>query len=191
MFDSLKALHADAVLNTVNNGIFNISLSNDDNIAFTSDYDVSQIAFLSEYVLTGNSAITRLMFDINNSNNPSDLIGVVYTDTITIRDFNALTCNVYTNTHESSLFVSVVLLDGAQAVYSRTLDTLRDELTDGEENDLLDATQCNALDNVFTANMLHAELITHIQSRSVTNTHDNEYGLLLHSMNNICDYYTL
>ena len=191
MFDSLKAFNADAVLNSVNNDVFNISLSNDDNIAFTSDYDVSQIAFLSEYVLTGNSAFTRLLSDINSSNEPASLIGVVYTDTHTITDINALVCSVYVKTHDNALYVSLVLTDNGQAVYSRTVDVLRDELTDGEENELLNVAQCNKFDSVFTLAMLRNELTANIEARSVTDTHDDSYGVLLHSMNNICDYYTL
>lgn len=106
-------------------------------------------------------------------------------------NINSLLCSVYVKTHESDLYVSLTLTDNAQAVYSRTLEVLRDELTDGEENALLDAAQCAKFDAVFTADMLRAELLAHIQSRSVTNQHDNDYGVLLHSMNNICDYYTL
>lgn len=191
MFDSLKALNLTCVLNRIENDRFNISVSNADNIAFTSDFDYAQIAFNAEYVLSGSGAFTRLMCDLNSSDNPHDLIGVVYTDTITISDYNALDCSVYVKTHESDLYVSVVLTDNGQAVYSRTLEVLRDELTDGEENALLDAAQCAKFDAVFTADMLRAELLAHMQSRSVTNTHDDSYGVLLHSMNNICDYYSL
>lgn len=189
MFDSLKALKADAVLNSINNGVFNISLSNDDNIAFSSDYDISQISFLSEYVLEGNSAFTRLLLDINNSNNPSELIGVIYSDTLFINNVDALMCSVYVKTVDSSFTVSLVLTQDAQTVYSRTLDLLRYDLTDGEENDLLDATQCARFDAVFTADMLRDELTAHIAARSATGVHSAVYGVLLHSMNNITDYY--
>lgn len=106
-------------------------------------------------------------------------------------NINALMCSVYVKTHESDLYVSVVLTDNAQAVYSRTLEVLRSELTDGEENALLDATQCARFDSVFNADMLRSELHLHIDHGDVTNTHDDNYGVLLHSMNNICDYYTL
>lgn len=191
MFDSLKALNLTCVLNSVENDRFNISVSNADNVAFTSDFDYAQIAFNAEYVTTGSDAFARLMYDLNNSDDPESLIGVVYTDTITISDYNALECSVYVKSHESALFVSVVLTDNGQAVYSRTVDVLRDELTDGEENDMLNNAQRYALDKVFTADMLRAELSTHTQSRSVTNTHDDSYGVLLHSMNNITDYYSL
>ena len=183
MCDSLKAFKLTCVLNRIDNGLFNISVSIADNIAFTSDFDSAQIIFNAEYVLTGNSAFTRLMRDLNSSEDLDALIGVVYTD--------ALTCSVYVKTHESDLYVSAVLTDYAQAVYSRTLNLLRDELADGEENALLDAAQRAKFDAVFTADMLRAELSTHIQSRSVTNQHDDSYGVLLHRMNNICDYYTL
>lgn len=33
------------------------------------------------------------------------------------------------------------------------------------------------------------KLLAHIQSRSVTNQHDDSYGVLLHSMDHISDYY--
>lgn len=191
MFDSLKALNMTCVLNRIDNGLFNISVSNADNVAFTSDFDYAQIAFNAEYVLSGNGAFTRLMCDLNSSDNPHDLIGVVYTDTVTISDYNALDCSVYVKSHESALFVSVVLTDNGQAVYSRTVDVLRDEMTDGEENDMLNNAQRYALDKVFTLAMLRNELAQHVTSRSVTNTHDDSYGVLLHSMNNICDYYSL
>lgn len=191
MFDSLKALNLTCVLNSIENDRFNISVGNADNIAFTSDFDYVQIAFNAEYVLSGNSAFTRLMCDLNSSDNPHDLIGVVYTDTVTISDYNALDCSVYVKSHESALFVSVVLTDNGQAVYSRTVDVLRDEMTDGEENDMLNNAQRYALDKVFTLAMLRNELAQHVTSRSVTNTHDDSYGVLLHSMNNICDYYSL
>lgn len=104
-------------------------------------------------------------------------------------NIDALMCSVYVKTHESDLYVSVALTDNAQAVYSRTLEVLRDELTDGEENALLDVAQCAKFDAVFTADMLRAELLAHIQSRSVTNQHDDSYGVLLHSMDHISDYY--
>lgn len=191
MFDSLKALNLTCVLNSIENDRFNISVGNADNIAFTSDFDYAQIAFNAEYVLSGNSAFTRLMCDLNSSDNPHDLIGVVYTDTVTISDYNALDCSVYVKSHESALFVSVVLTDNGQAVYSRTVDVLRDEMTDGEENDMLNNAQRYALDKVFMLAMLRNELAQHVTSRSVTNTHDDSYGVLLHSMNNICDYYSL
>lgn len=191
MFDSLKALNLTCVLNRIDNGLFNVSVSNADNIAFTSDFDSAQIAFNAEYVLSGSGAFTRLMCDLNSSDDPASLIGVAYTDTHTIKDINALVCSVYVKSHESALFVSVVLTDNGQAVYSRTVDVLRDELTDGEENALLDVAQRNALDAVFTLAMLRNELAQHVTSRSVTNTHDDSYGVLLHSMNNICDYYSL
>lgn len=104
-------------------------------------------------------------------------------------NINSLLCSVYVKTHESDLYVSLTLTDNAQAVYSRTLEVLRDELTDGEENALLDVAQCAKFDSVFTADMLRAELLAHIQSRSVTNQHDDSYGVLLHSMDRISDYY--
>ena len=191
MFDSLKALNLTCVLNRIDNGLFNISVSNADNVAFTSDFDYAQIAFNAEYVLSGSGAFTRLMCDLNSSDDPESLIGVEYTDVVTISDYNALECSVYVKTHESDLYVSVVLTDNGKAVYSRTLNALRDELTDGEENDALNNAQRYALDKVFTADMLRAELLAHMQSRSITNTHDDSYGVLLHSMNNICDYYSL
>ncbi len=191
MFDSLKALNLTCVLNRIDNGLFNVSVSNADNVAFTSDYDASQVAFNAEYVLSGSGAFARLMCDLNSSDDPASLIGVVYTDTHTIKDINALVCSVYVKSHESALFVSVVLTDNGQAVYSRTVDVLRDELTDGEENALLDVAQCNQFDSVFTLAMLRNELAQHVTSRSVTNTHDDSYGVLLHSMNNITDYYNV
>lgn len=191
MCDSLKALNLSCVLNRIDNGLFNISVSNGDNVAFTSDYDYAQIAFNAEYVLSGNDAFTRLMCDLNNCNEPESLIGVEYTDVVTISDYNALDCNIYVKTHESDLYVSVTLTDNGKAVYSRTLNALRDELTDGEENDALNNAQRYALDKVFTADMLRSELSTHTASRSVTNKHDDSYGVLLHSMNNITDYYSL
>ncbi len=191
MCDSLKALNLSCVLNRIDNGLFNISVSNADNVAFTSDFDYAQIAFNAEYVLSGSDAFTRLMCDLNSSDDPDALIGVVYTDIVTISNYDALMCSVYVKTHESDLYVSVALTDNGKAVYSRTLNLLRDELTDGEENDTLNNAQRYALDKVFTADMLRAELSTHTQSRSVTNTHDDSYGVLLHSMNNITDYYSL
>lgn len=191
MSDSLKALNLTCVLNSVENDCFNISVGNAD-IAFTSDFDSAQIAFNAEYVLiSGNGAFTRLMCDLNRSENPHALIGVVYTDTVSISDYDALLCSVYVKSYESSLFVSVVLTDNGQAVYSRTVDVLRDEMTDGEENDMLNNAQRYALDKVFTLAMLRNELAQHVTSRSVTNTHDDNYGVLLHSMNNITDYYSL
>lgn len=102
---------------------------------------------------------------------------------------NALMCSVYVKTHESDLYVSVVLTDNAQAVYSRTLEVLRDELTDGEENALLDVAQCAKFDSVFTADMLRDELSAHIAARSATGVYSAAYGVLLHSMNNVTDYY--
>ena len=189
MFDSLKALNLTCVLNRIDNGLFNVSASNGDNVAFTSDYDVSQIAFLSEYVLSGSNAFTRLLSDINSSNDPASLIGVVYTDTHTITDINALVCSVYVKTHDNALYVSLVLTDKGQAVYSRTVDVLRDELTDGEENELLNVAQCNKFDSVFTLAMLRNELTANIEARSVTDTHDDSYGVLLHRMDHITDYY--
>ncbi len=191
MFDSLKALNLTCVLNRIDNGLFNISVSNADNIAFTSDFDSAQIAFNAEYVLSGSGAFTRLMCDLNSSDDPASLIGVAYTDTHTIKDINALVCSVYVKSHESALFVSVVLTDNGQAVYSRTVDVLRDELTDGEENALLDVAQCNQFDSVFTLAMLRNELAQHVTARSATDTHDAVYGVLLHSMNNITDYYNV
>lgn len=191
MLDSLKAFNMTCVLNSVDNDVFNVSVSNDNTISFTADYDVAQVAFNAEYIATGNDAFSRLMRDINESNNPLDLVGVVYTDVVTISDYNALDCNVYVKSHESALYVSVVLTDNGQAVYSRTVDVLRDEMTDGEENDNLNNRQRYALDQVFTLAMLRNELAQHVTSRSVTNTHDDSYGVLLHSMNNITDYYSL
>ncbi len=191
MCDSLKALNLSCVLNRIDNGLFNISVSNADNVAFTSDFDYAQIAFNAEYVTTGSDAFARLMYDLNNCDDPDSLIGVEYTDVVTISDYNALDCSVYVKTHESDLYVSVVLTDNGKAVYSRTLNALRDELTDGEENDMLNNAQRYALDKVFTLAMLRNELAQHVTSRSVTNTHDDSYGVLLHSMNNICDYYSL
>ena len=196
MFDYLKALNLTCVLNSIKNDRFNISVSfnisvgSNYNIAFTSDFDCAQIAFNAEYVLSGNGAFARLMRDLNSSENLHDLIGVVYTDAMTISDCNALNCSVYVKSHENALFVSVVLTDDVQVVYSRTADVLHDELTDGEENDLLDNAQRVALDKVFTLAMLRNELVQHVTLRSVTNTHD-DYGVLLHSMNNICKYYSL
>ena len=196
MFDYLKALNLTCVLNSIKNDRFNISVSfnisvgSNYNIAFTSDFDCAQIAFNAEYVLSGNGAFARLMRDLNSSENLHDLIGVVYTDAMTISDCNALNCSVYVKSHESALFVSVVLTDDVQVVYSRTADVLHDELTDGEESDLLDNAQRVALDKVFTLAMLRNELVQHVTLRSVTNTHD-DYGVLLRSMNNICKYYSL
>ena len=80
MCDSLKALNLTCVLNRIENDQLNISVSNSDDIAFTSNFDYAQIAFNAEYLLSGNSAFTRLMYDLNNSNEPESLIGVVYTD---------------------------------------------------------------------------------------------------------------
>ena len=194
MCNSLKALNLTCVLNSIENDRFNISVSNADNVAFTSDFDYAQIAFNAESVLSGSSdAFARLMHDLNNSDDPESLIGVEYTDTITISDYDALMCSIYVKSHESDLYVSVVLTDSGQVVYSRTLEVLRDEMTDGEENDLLDAAQRVALDKVFTADTLRNELAQHVTARSVTNQHDHDdsYGVLLHSMNNICDYYSL
>ncbi len=189
MCDSLKALNLSCVLNRIDNGLFNISVSNADNIAFTSDYDFSQIAFNAEYVTTGSDAFARLMYDLNSSSEPQALIGIEYTDTVSIADYDALMCNIYVKTYESDLYVSVALTDNGKAVYSRTLNLLRDELTDGEENDMLNNAQRYALDKVFNADMLRDELKAHTDSRSATNVHHDEYGVLLHSMNNITDYY--
>ena len=121
MCDSLKALNLSCVLNRIDNGLFNISVSNADNVAFTSDFDYAQIAFNAEYVTTGSDAFARLMYDLNSSDDPDALIGVVYTDIVTISNYDALDCNVYVKTHESDLYVSVVLTDNGKAVYSRAL----------------------------------------------------------------------
>ena len=193
MCNYLKALNLTCVLNRIENDRFNVSVSNPFDIAFTSDFDSAQIAFNAESVLSGSSdAFTRLMRDLNNSDDPRSLIGVEYTDVVTISDYDALMCSIYVKSHESDLYVSVVLTDSGQVVYSRTLEVLRDELTDGEENDALNDVQRVALDKVFTADTLRNELAQHVTSRSVTNTtHDSHdsYGVLLH--NNICDYYSL
>ncbi len=191
MNNDLKTLNLTCVLNSIENDLFNISVSNSDNVAFTSDYDYSQIAFHAEYLTTGIDALSCLMRSINESNDPQALIGVVYTDTVTISDYNALECSVYVKSQDNALLVSVVLTDNGQAVYSRTVDVLRDDMQDGEENDLLDNQQRYALDKVFTLAMIRNELAQHVTARSVTNAHSDDYGVLLHSMNNITAYYNL
>ena len=48
MCDSLKALNLTCVLNRIENDQLNISVSNSDDIAFTSNFDYAQIAFNAE-----------------------------------------------------------------------------------------------------------------------------------------------
>lgn len=107
-------------------------------------------------------------------------------------NIDALMCSTYVKTHDADLYLSVVLTDeSGKAVYSRTLEALRGELTDGEENALLDSALCARLDSAFTADMLRNELIEMMLTDNATNQHDDSYGVLLHSMNNITHYYNV
>lgn len=88
---------------------------------------------------------------------------------------------VYLKTHDADVYLSVVVRyaqqDG-QALYSRTLELLRDELTDGEENQIVDPLQRTTLDRVFNSEYMRGELRL-LSDRCPTGLHDNDYGVQL------------